>query len=304
MKTLALLTALLMHVSGLWAHVPSTARTALDNAATADNAWSAGATEPPARLGPLPVRIGTQAVVVDAVSAYAVDVDTGTVLYEKNPTGKRPIASITKLITAIVFLSHHTPDEQLAVPALPPYGPEDDRLGLSPGEAFTAGQLVQAALIPSAADAADTLAITDAGSVTKFAAQMNAKMNQWGITGTHFTNASGLQDKDNYASAEALGKIGRLALMNPFIRTTVGYTNATIISSAGRRFDVTNTDTLLSGGNFYGIKTGYTLAAGQCFLGLTRINGHEVVTVILGSSDRFGASQALAGWIDRNWQWL
>jgi D-alanyl-D-alanine carboxypeptidase (penicillin-binding protein 5/6) len=92
--------------------------------------------------------------------------------------------------------------------------------------------------------------------------------------------------------------------MNPFIRTTVGYTNATIISSAGRRFDVTNTDTLLSGGNFYGIKTGYTLAAGQCFLGLTRINGHEVVTVILGSSDRFGASQALAGWIDRNWQWL
>jgi D-alanyl-D-alanine carboxypeptidase len=140
--------------------------------------------------------------------------------------------------------------------------------------------------------------------MAKFTARMNAKMAQWGISDTHFASASGLQDTNNYASAAALSKIAGLALANPNIRDIVKLTNATISSSAGRVFNLTSTNELLAGGEFYGIKTGYTPAAGECFVGLTRINGHEVVTVVLGAGDRFGATQTLANWISRNWQWL
>jgi D-alanyl-D-alanine carboxypeptidase (penicillin-binding protein 5/6) len=304
-KTLALLITLLLHVSGAWGRVPAGTKASLDSVATTASLRPEPQLAPDlAPLGPLPIRAGTQPLQLDAASAYALDTATGTVLYASNPTAKRPVASITKLVTAMVALSKHPPDEQISVPELPAYGPDDERLGLNPGEAFTVGQLVQAALVQSAADAADALAISDSGSVKKFAAAMNGKMSEWGIAGTHFSNASGLQDHDNYATAEALAKIGQLALISPFIRQAVGYTNATIVSQAGRRFDLTNTDTLLSSDNFYGIKTGYTQAAGECFLGLTRIDGHEVITVVLGSSNRFGASVTLANWINHNWQWL
>jgi serine-type D-Ala-D-Ala carboxypeptidase (penicillin-binding protein 5/6) len=304
-KTIALLVALVLHLSGAWGHLPSGAKAVVDSGATTGTLHPIKAgdldTMP---LGPLPIRTGTTALQLDAAAAYAIDVDTGTVLYDKNGSAKRPIASITKLVTALVTLSRHDPSEQVAVPELPNYGPEDERLGFNPGEAFTIGQLVQAALVQSAADAADALAITDAGSIQKFAARMNLKMSEWGVPGVHFSNASGLQDQDNYASASALSKIAQLALTNPVIRQDVGYTQATIVSSAGRRFDMTNTDTLLSNSGFYGIKTGYTLAAGECFLGLTRIGGHEVITVVLGATDRFGASVSLVNWISHNWQWL
>lgn len=304
-KPLALLVALVLHLAGAWGHLPSGAKASVDSAATTGSPQPIQAAALDATpLGSLPIRTGAASPQLDAAAAYAVDVTTGTVLYDQNGSTKRPIASITKLVTVFVALSGHDPSEQVAVPELPNYGPDDERLGFNPGEAFTIGQLVQAALVQSAADAADALAITDAGSIPKFAARMNLKMSEWGITGAHFSNASGLQDQNNYASAEALSKIARLALVNPVIRQDVGYTQATIVSSAGRRFDMTNTDTLLSNGGFYGIKTGYTQAAGECFLGLTRIQGHEVVTVVLGATDRFGASLSLANWISHNWQWL
>jgi D-alanyl-D-alanine carboxypeptidase (penicillin-binding protein 5/6) len=177
-------------------------------------------------------------------------------------------------------------------------------VGLQPGETYTVGDLVRAALINSGDDAADALALMDAGSEAKFVSDMNAKMSAWGIAGIHFSNPSGLKDQDNYATAAAVAKIAELALSSSFIRQTVSQQEATITSTSGRTINLSTTDNLLATGQFYGIKTGYTPAAGECFVGLTRIDGHEVVTVVLGAGDRFGATQTLTNWISRNWQWL
>ncbi|MGK3765494.1 D-alanyl-D-alanine carboxypeptidase, partial [Enterococcus faecium] len=82
--------------------------------------------------------------------------------------------------------------------------PSAEVMGLREGDRYTVGDLLKAALIPSYNDAADALALSDSGSITKFAAQMNLKMNEWGITGTRFVSASGLSDAGNYATALAL----------------------------------------------------------------------------------------------------
>jgi D-alanyl-D-alanine carboxypeptidase (penicillin-binding protein 5/6) len=305
MKSAALLVVLLLHLTGLWQQVPAGTRSHLDQTAAGqpvpERAAQTTSREP---ITAIPVQLNAGQPAVAAGSAYAIDTATHTVLAAQNATQKRPIASVTKLVTCLVILSRHSTDEIVTVPALPAYGPEDEVMGLVPGEKYRLGDLVTAALVQSANDAAEALAIFDAGSTAKFAARMNAKMAAWGITGTRFSTPSGLQDQDNYATAEALGNIAMLALANPDIRSMVRLTNATISSQSGRVFSFTNTNKLLASGAFYGIKTGYTLAAGECFVGLTRINGHEVVTVVLGATDRFGASQQLAGWITQSWQWF
>ncbi|HUD11851.1 MAG TPA: serine hydrolase [Candidatus Saccharimonadia bacterium] len=302
MKTLALIVTLALHVTGVWQNLPATAKasvTAVDTA-TPVGSLPVRMTAPPA----LPVQTGNPALSLNASSAYAVDTATGTVLYAQNAADPRAIASITKLVTILVILSTHKTSEEVRIPTLPSYQTTDQTMGLQPGETYQLGDLVRAILIYSADDGADALAIYDAGSTTKFAAKMNTKMAEWGITGAHFSNPSGLTDAGNSASAEAVAKIAELALTNPFIRQTVGQSKAVFTNTAGRQFNLPTTDDLLASGQFYGIKTGYTLNAGECFVGLTRIQGHEVITVVLGAGDRFGATLSLTNWIGLNWQWL
>lgn len=306
MKTIALIFTLLLHATGLWGRLPLAARThltATDNQIPGVIKTSDIPTKP-VSPGPLPLQTASEPLTLGVASAIAVDAATGTVLYAQNPGARRPIASVTKLITSLVILSDHSPSDLATVPKLPAYDPADELVGLVPGETYHAGDLVTAALVQSGDDAADALALWDSGSAAKFAAKMNAKMTEWGITGTHFSSPSGLQDQNNYATAEAVSRIALLALSSPFIRQAVTLQNTTITSTAGRTIPVQTIDQLLATGQFYGIKTGYTPAAGECFVGLTRIGGHEVVTVVLGADDRFGETQKLANWISRNWEWL
>ena len=233
-----------------------------------------------------------------------MDVGSGSVLFAQNSSRQLPIASITKMVTALVIMGRHNLTDVVTIPTLPSYNPEDERVGLVPGEQYQITDLLEALLVQSANDAADALAIADSGSIPKFSALMNAKMAEWGITGTRFISPSGLVDTGNYASADALSKIARLLVVNSFLRQIISEQSAIITSASGRIINLETTNQLLSGGNFYGIKTGYTAAAGECFVGLTRINGHEVITVVLGTSNRFGTTTTLANWITRNWQWL
>ena len=308
MKTLALLIILALHSTGIWGRVSESTRAQVASRASGIAAGAtiyAGSTAPsPGPIQPLPIRMTTDTLTLGAASAIAIDKDTATVLYSKNADARRPIASVTKLITALVILSRHSPTEKITIPTLPTYPKEAETIGLVPGETFTLSDILEAALVPSANDAADALAIYDAGSVTKFAARMNTKMSEWGISDVRFVSASGLQDDGNYASAAALAKIANLAITNPAVAKIVKYTTVTISSSTGRTYNLSSTNDLLASGRFYGIKTGYTLAAGECFVGLTRVNGHEVITVVLGADSRFGATTTLTNWIGRSWQWL
>ena len=250
MKTLALIVVLALQSTGLWSHLPESSRSQISAVGAGYRAAGQLPIAHTASLAPIPIQTGSASLHLDSSSAYAIDVATGTVLYAQDPAAKRPIASVTKIITCLVILSRHSVDEQVTVPTLPTYQTADEVMGLVPGEHFRLGDLVTAALVQSANDAAEALAIIDAGSMAKFEVRMNAKMTQWGITGTHFSSPSGLKDEGNYATAEALARIGALALANPTIRDAIKLTTANVTSGAGRTFNFTNTNDLLATGNF------------------------------------------------------
>ncbi|HSX41148.1 MAG TPA: serine hydrolase [Candidatus Saccharimonadales bacterium] len=259
---------------------------------------------PPLPKVQIPIRRSNPNLNLQAASAYAIDVETAQPLYEQNANTQQPIASVTKLITTLVILQDHPLSDKITVPTLPAYTPADDLLGLTPGEVFSVSDLLQAALVHSANDAADALAIADSGSREAFATKMNAYVAKWGIEGTQFSNPTGLTDAGNSATAMALGKLSLLALQRPAIRQFGNQGGGVVADAAGRKFALRPTDDLLSTGRFHGIKTGYTAAAGGCFVGLTTINGHEIITVVLGSPDRFGETVQLANWIQANYIWL
>lgn len=252
----------------------------------------------------LPVQTSNPPLNLGAPSAIAVDATTMQVLYAKDAGSRRPIASITKLAAALVLLSQHAPDETVTIPDLPTYRTDDAVIGLHAGESFRLGDLVQALLIPSAGDAADGLAVWDSGSTAAFTTKMNAMMKQWHIDNVHFSNPSGIVDDDNYATATALTRLGQLALASTTIKQTVSLRQTSITSTAGKVYSLQSTNDLLANSGYHGIKTGYTAAAGGCFIGLVTINGHEVITVVLGADDRFADTRAMTNWIGNNWQWL
>jgi len=261
-----------------------------------------------ADFGPLPIPTRTDTLAApilapSGVTAYAVDATTMTPLYAQNEATPRPIASVTKLMTLMVVLSGHKLSDPVTIGQLPVYDQSAEQLGLKPGQILTVGDLATAALVASENDAADALAIYDAGSEAAFIKKMNLRAAEWGISGAHFSSATGLTDQDNLVSAVALTKIAKLALANPTIASLVTLPAATISDNSGHTYSLKTTDDLLATGQFYGIKTGYTDAAGQCFVGLTRINGHNIITVVLGSSDRFSDTMRLANWIQGAWQW-
>lgn len=302
MNTVAALLALILHLTGGWSHVSPGGRDQLSRAGV-----SVAAPRPKPVVAPilLPVHTGDQPLALAPTSSvYAFDRASGTALFSQLADTRRPIASVTKIVTALVVLDRHQPTDLVTIGALPDYDVAAETLGLRSGEVYTVGDLVTMTLLPSANDAADALAVYDAGSIAAFSERMNAKMATWGITDTHFSNPSGLVDTNNFASARALARIAQLVLAQPFLKATIALPTAKLTSSTGRTFNVTSTNKLLASDKFYGIKTGYTEAAGECFIGLTKVDGHEIVTVLLGADDRFGETRTLVNWIGREWTWL
>lgn len=252
---------------------------------------------------PIPVKSSARPLQIGAASAYAVDLASGQTLLSSHADTQRPIASTTKLATALVIVREHKDNDMITIPKLPTYAPDDETIGLKEGERFSVHDLLAALLINSANDAADAFAIQDSGSREAFAAKMNRLMAEWGVADAHFSNPSGLVDEGNGASARALANIASLAIRNQTIRELVATPNAAITDSEGRTINLTATDKLLQNGEFQGIKTGYTPAAGECFVGLTSVQGHQIITVVLGSHDRFGDTRQLTDWIQANYQW-
>lgn len=250
-----------------------------------------------------PTKITDLPLNLSASSVYAVDLDSAKVLYEQAANTTRPIASLTKLVTAMVILHTHDLDEIVTIPPLPTYQPDDAKLGITAGQQFKLVDLLSATLIPSANDAADALAIYDSGSLALFTAKMNNLAKQWGIVDAHFTSANGLHEQDNYASASALAKFAKIALHNPYFAKTVSSSSSTISDQAGNTYALITTNRLLANNRFTGLKTGFTAAAGQSLIALTTSNGHQIITVVLNSPDRFAETTALANWIDQSYRW-
>lgn len=220
---------------------------------------------------------------ITAPSALLVDGSTGKIIYAKNPHARRPPASTTKIMTALVVLEKSSLDEVVRIPKWV-NSIEPSKVYLRPGEHYRIRDLVHATLISSANDAAEVLAVTTAGSQARFAEWMNERARRIGCRNTHFVNASGLPAKGQYSTSFDLALVMKEARRNPFIVESLGTKYLTIQSQAGRRIFLKNHNRLLWRTQKAVIgKTGWTRSGRHCFVGRINGLGREVLVSMLGS---------------------
>jgi serine-type D-Ala-D-Ala carboxypeptidase (penicillin-binding protein 5/6) len=214
--------------------------------------------------------------------AVLVATGAGEVLYERSPERELPMASITKLMTAIVVLERKRPGDLMTVRETAA-GVGESSVHLLVGEKLSVRDLLAAALIQSANDAAFALAAGTAGSVSEFVGLMNAKARQLGLAHTHFVRPDGLDVPGHYSSARDVLKLARVAMKKPLVRRLVAMQSATI---AGGRSLFSWNDLLGRYPGLIGVKTGHTNAAGWCEVAAARRDGVTIYTVVLGSPSR------------------
>lgn len=238
-----------------------------------------------------------------ARSYLAMDLKTGNILAQKDSEIIIPMASLTKVMTAVVVLENCDLDERITVSdnAISTYGVG---IALRAGEHFKVSDLLYAALLNSSNDSSVALAEHIAGSETEFVDMMNQKARELSLSQTTFKNSTGLDDVGHLSSSQDLAKLSRYALLDETFSKIVATDRKTITSEEGINHYLTNSNKLM-GGSFLikGIKTGYTEEAGQCLITLAENNSREILTVILGSSDRFGETKKLLEWSLGNYQW-
>jgi D-alanyl-D-alanine carboxypeptidase (penicillin-binding protein 5/6) len=219
---------------------------------------------------------------VRAPAAIVVEPATGDVVFGRNADQRRPIASATKLMTALVVLERVSLDDVMT--ATPYHGlPAESVLGLRSGERMTVRDLLRALLLASANDAAATLATRVAGSRTAFVKLMNERARSLGLRNTRFANPIGLDAKANYSSAADLVKLGLVLRENPFFRTTTDLPRA-VLASGSRPRMVVNRNVLVREVPFVnGMKTGHTSTAGYVLVGSGSRDGVTVLSAVLGT---------------------
>lgn len=245
--------------------------------------------------------------VIEARAALAADVESGRILYQKNSHERLPMASLTKIMTAMIILEHHSPDEIVTVrDDFNKAGDVGVRVWLAQYEKITAGDLLTALLLPSAGDAALALAVFHSDSADAFVGTMNRRAVELGLKNTRFTNPIGIDEEGHFSTAFDLELLTRHALRSKEFRRIIRMPAAVAASVDGRiRHELYSTNELLNSYlNVIGVKTGTTKAAGQSVINLARNpGGHEVLTVILDSPDRFQESKNLLDWAFRNFFW-
>ncbi|MBU6428474.1 MAG: D-alanyl-D-alanine carboxypeptidase [Cyanobacteria bacterium REEB65] len=221
---------------------------------------------------------------ITARAAVLMDGDTGQVLYERDPHERLPQASTTKLMTALVAAEDGNLNQVVTVAT------RSARVGgssmyLEAGERLTLDQLLYGLLMVSGNDAADAIAGTVGGTVDHFVDMMNAKAAALHLTDTHYANPHGLPAPNHFSSAYDLAMIARAAFANPEIAKIADTKRAVLPGNdrIARRVFVNHNKLL---GRFPGAwdgKTGYTVAAGKCFVGSARRDGRFVIEAILHS---------------------
>jgi serine-type D-Ala-D-Ala carboxypeptidase (penicillin-binding protein 5/6) len=227
---------------------------------------------------------------VDAEAYYVQNSGTGEVLAAADERERLPMASITKLMTSIVALEHASLDD-VATVSQRTASIGESTINLRPGERVALRDLIRAALIQSANDAANAIAAyVGRGSVERFVGMMNRRARQLGLADTNFVNPDGLDAPGHVSSARDVTKLARVAMNKPFIRETVRLETAT---AAGRQLDTWN-DLLSTFPNLIGVKTGHTNGAGWSQVAAARGGGVTVYATILGGETRAGRNADLA----------
>lgn len=246
------------------------------------------------------------APVIEAKASIAMDISSGEILFEKNIHERVQIASITKLMTMLIILEENRFDETVTV-SQNAATTEGSTMYLRAGEEITIENLLYGALINSANDSAVALAEHNAGSVDAFVEKMNKRSNQLGLLNTHFSNPIGLDSKNNYSSAYDLARLAEYIYHNKFIKDAATVKNLEVSSTNGKlvhKLESTN-ELLNSYLKIKGLKTGKTNMAGLCLVAIAENDqGHEIISIVLNSPDRFQESKVLIDWAFRAYNWL
>lgn len=258
-----------------------------------------------------PERVYTEFLDVEitAKNILAVDAKTGKILYEKNSREIVPIASITKLMTALVFLDYN-PGWQKEFYTISSDRRNGGIIHLNAGEILKIRDLFYTALIPSDNDAAMALARATNLSEENFVKKMNAKARSLGLNNTQFFDPTGL-NRNNVSNTEEIIKLLNFALANEDIQkaTSTAYYEFEVNGENYKRLvKLRNTDLLLNSYlNIIGGKTGHLESAGYCLaVKLKGENEQEIFVVVLDSDtnfDRFQDVKAISDWIFSNYQW-
>jgi D-alanyl-D-alanine carboxypeptidase (penicillin-binding protein 5/6) len=266
--------------------------------------------EPPAQaeVGPLPrpapaARIDLAAPSLLAVLALhpvpraglAFDLADGRVLWRRGATRRRPIASLTKLMTALLAVERFGPDDLVRIPRRADQIGGSRMGGLRPGRKVRAEVLLKGLLISSGNDAAVTLAIAGAGSEKAFVAQMNTRAQELGLTCTHYVDAHGLNPGDRSCPAD-LAVLAMQAIGEPRIARIARKRYARVWPGAGRKLTLHTTNHLLRDRypGAIGLKTGFTNPAGFCLVTVVERGGRRIGIVLLGSRDAFADARRVA----------
>ena len=232
---------------------------------------------------------------ITAKSALVYDITTDKTIFEKESNVRLPMASLTKIMTAIIALENKKENDRYIVSNSDLVG--EDSMGLSVGEVLSQEELLYGLMLPSGNDAAEVLASNFPTGRDEFIRAMNSKANSLGLVNTNFDNPSGLQgDGVQYTTAFDLVVITRYALENFSLFAKVVSTPSYSISETqtNKAYDLQNeTNLLTTYEGVKGVKTGFTPEAGLCLVTYIDYKGHRLIGVILNSENRRGEMKSL-----------
>lgn len=221
------------------------------------------------------------------------DVDSGEILWQRKPTVERPIASLTKMMTALLVAERAAPRDRVMVSRKAAHTPGSATGVLPVGKPVPLGPLLKALIMISANDAAVALAEHDSGTTAGFVARMNERARSMGLGCTRFSTPNGLKDRDNRSCALDLAALARADLANPRIASIARTRYAKPpFPIKGRRLHLANNHYFLShglrgvdGARVTGLKTGWTDGAGRCYVTTAKLGGRNLGVVLLDSPD-------------------
>lgn len=225
---------------------------------------------------------------LSAVSAISYDITTDSLLYSKNSDQKLPMASLTKIMTAVVVLENMDIHDEIKI-SRKAANIGENSMGLTENEEMSVEDLLYGLILVSGNDAAESLAQESPFGREKFIHVMNSRAERLGLSNTRFTNPSGLNgDGEQYTTAQELLMLSRYALTFDEFAKVASTLNHDIPKTAEHKeYSIPNlTNLMTSYPGVKGLKTGYTEEAGMCLVTYLEQDGHKIIAVVLNSADR------------------
>ncbi len=244
-----------------------------------------------------------QSINTSAVSAIVCDANSGEIIYSKNPDEKLPMASTTKIMTALVVLENTSLDETVTI-FEQSVGIEGSSIYLSKGETLTVEELLYGLLLESGNDAAHALALYTGKSIDGFCLLMNEKAKALGLSSTNFENPHGLSSENHYTTARELAVITSNAMKNDTFRKIVSTTKYYIKGREGcrERYFSNHNRLLKIMPDCVGVKTGYTKNSGRCLVSATSNEENTIIAVTLNDRNDFNDHKVLHTYAHENFK--